>query len=185
MVVKNKEEQKKKKKPKSTLAAYLNIQKNLSLAESLQKVMMQSPTGLKALAESAKALQIKQATNTLQAISNIQTAIGDMALRQASLVHALQASAVIKTLERYQKSVQNLAQNYLAINKLIQVPKINIPMVAAKIDNIPSETGNIVQSLLGHIDYLERELAKKEEENKELRRILHQLKEKLKTSYVV
>jgi len=185
-MVQKKEEKRKEeeKKPKSILERYSDIQKNLISSEKLHKTLVEYSQGIKALSDLVETNRIRQSAVALQGILAFQKAIGGV-VQQASVVQALQVSSVARAMAQYQRNVQSLVKNYETIGKLVQLSKVDIPLVTARIENIPSQTSNAMRSLLSHIDYLERELAKKETENKELIRIIGELKQKAKKEYIV
>ena len=175
---------KEKKKPKSVLENLSGIQLALSEASRAYKAIMDT-SAMQAILASAKISKIiAQSTTGLRTIMETQMQLQKMVMEQARILRASQVSQALKTISAYRESARKLAEQYSRIQQMVQI-SAPLTSLETEIRAIPSRTDRAIKSLLNYIAFLERELSKEKAKNKELLRILEELRKDVKRRYVV
>ena len=177
------EEKKKerKKEPKKISPVFEFSAMKLAFSEwkETQKALMESFQPLKTFMEPSALKAFKQSLSMHKAMLPVVSSI--FAAQQSILQTFQSSSKVLETFVEFRKEFQELAETYLAINKALALPReIAIAKITPKMETIPSRTKTVVNSLLRHIDFLEKELAIERAKNKELLRILRERGKELK-----
>ena len=179
---KKKEKKKKPKKVSPALGEFSAIKLALSQTTEAQRALWESQ--LKALVEPFALKAYKQSVLMHKAM--LPVAMSLFRARQ-NILQVFQSPKVLETLVKYRESVQGIAETHLAINRMITTlsKQIAIPQITPKLEALPSQTKTAVNSLLRHIDFLEKELAKERKKNKALLKRIEETKKELKKKYVV
>lgn len=178
MVEEKKKERKKEPKKNSPVLEFSAMKLALSQTKEAQKALMESSQLLKTLMEPFALKAYKQSVSMYRAMLPV---VSSIFTAQQSILQAFQSSKVLETFVKCRESVQKLAKTYLAINKAIALPRqIAVTQITPMMETIPSQTKTAVNSLLRHIEFLEKELAKERAKNKELLRILKERGKELK-----
>jgi predicted RNase H-like nuclease (RuvC/YqgF family) len=182
------EEKEEQKKKKSQLIA-----SNLAIQNSLSEAIRASATLQSVFIDQASAVQFKAPDWIRQTASNLQTMLSfsnaiTSAIQQQQTtmraLHAFQAPLVSRTMFQYQTQIRALSEGLVRINRMMQMPKIDIPVIKTELHTLPSHNNKTIDILLRYIDSLEKELVKEKAMNKELLRLLEDIKKKVKQQYI-
>ncbi len=177
-------EKKEKKKPESVHKNLTRIQLALVEASRANSAIMRTSV-IQAMQASARISKIfDQSTIGLQTMIKAQAQLNKMAMKQARLLQAFQVPQVLKAVVAHEKNALGLAAEYSRIQQSIQ-KSISLPSLETHVRAIAPRTDTTMKSLLNYVEFLEKELTKEKAKNKELLRILEELKKEIKKQYVV
>ena len=178
-------EKKEKKKPKLVLKNLSGIQLALIEASRAHRAIIESSAMQRAIVESARISKIiHQSTIGLQTIMKTQTQLHKMLTEQARILEACQVPQALKAMAQYEANVRRLAKQFSRVQQMVRIP-LPITSLETRIRTIPSRADRAINSLLNYIAFLEGELSKEKTKNKELLRILEELRKDVKRRYVV
>lgn len=177
---KNKENKKKEKKIHPVLEG---IRLAFNQTTEAQKALMESAPLLSALTEYPGVLDaLKQSAMSLRYVSELSKMLMK---EQKEIVRALLSSGALSVVSDFRQDLQKLAELTVGIREMVKMNKnIDVPTLLPKIEAIPSQTNAVINGLLRHIDFLEREMAKERQKNKELLKLLEEKRKELKKKYV-
>jgi hypothetical protein len=174
------------KRPQSTLDTLIpDILEWIRLAlfetDKTQKAIQNLPSFQKITENSVRISSFfAQSTEDLQALVTANTEFLNLAMDQPRILEASHVSSqVFKGLTTYEKNVRQLSEQFARVQQMLQ-KSVPIPSITTEIKALPLRIDETVKSLLNYITLLERELEKKEVENKELLRRVGRTKNKLK-----
>lgn len=178
MVDEKKKKRKKEPKKISPVFEFSAMKLAFSQLTETQKAAMESFHPLKAFVEASALKAFNQSLPMYKAMLPV---VNSVFTAQQSVLQALKSSKALETFVELRKTTQKLAETYLAVNKALALPReIAIAKINPLMETIPSQTNTAVNSLLRHIEFLEKELAKERAKNKELLRILRDRGKELK-----
>jgi len=178
------EEKKKEEEKKKQIAMAQNSTELTKLSIGFANALKMQEQLNRSMAQIAlKTLQPVLDFSYLSATLHSMTPALDMMRQNQAILQAIKPPALEGILES-QRQISQITASLVAINKLIQVPKISMPELKTTSNKIPTQHNTLVRSLLSQIEYLETELAKEKGKNKELLALLDEKRKELKKQYV-
>lgn len=156
----------------------------LSQATEAQKALMASHPLLEALRQHPSVLQeLRQSWLSLRHVGVVSKLITG----QSELLRLSHSPIALGITSTYLQDIRKLSDHLTGIREIVKsaTKAIDITPHLPKIEAIRPQTDAVVNGLLRHIDFLEKELAKEREKNKALLKRLSDLKKELKKKYVV
>jgi hypothetical protein len=183
VILMSKEEKKKEEKsqPQSIPDIFEWIRLALFETDKTQKTICNLSSFQRITENSAGIASIfARSTEDLLALITANTEFLNLTMDQPRILEASHVSSqVFKGLTTYEKNVRQLSEQFARVQQMLQ-KSVPIPSITTEIKALPLRIDETVKSLLNYITLLERELEKKQVENKELLRRVGRTKNKLK-----
>lgn len=177
----------KEKKPESILFSLSNIHTSLSEAMKARETIFGRVAKL-AQTTAISLASLEQPLNSLalslQTMDSFYTVINSAVRQQQAIMRVLETPPVLQAMFQFQAQVNTLTEGLARIREMVELPKISIPTITTELTAIPLQNNRTIESLLRHIDRLEEELSKEKAKNKELLRLLENMKKRAKQQYI-
>jgi hypothetical protein len=186
VILMSKEEKKKEEKsqPQSIPDIFEWIRLALFETDKTQKTICNLSSFQRITENSAGIASIfARSTEDLLALITANTEFLNLTMDQPRILEASQVSSqVFKGLTTYENNVRQLSEQFARVKEMIQT-SVSIPILESEIETINLRAENSVNSLLNYIGLLERELKKREIENKDLLQRMDKVKKELRKQY--
>lgn len=130
-------------------------------------------------------LKISETLNQINESIKFMASLNDMLTQNTTLVKVIeQSQGILEAIRKCESLVKEIINSLTRINNIIKQPSLAFPELKMELDAISCRHDILIRVLLGQIEFLELELAKREEEIKRLRELLEERRKKLKNQYV-